>query len=77
MLFRVMDKRIPRRNLKAKTNTLIDWGELLSAVCKRPQMYVASSSLRGVLDFLSGYLYAQSLLYPETESESEWRQFNY
>ena len=57
-------------------STLKDWGEVLNEVCKRPRMFTASADLDAVLDFVGGYLYAHGLLAP-TETEPEWRQFNY
>ena len=63
------------KDLNDQTNNLLEWGELLTAVCKRPQMYTGSNHFRAALDFIGGYLYAQKLLSPEIETE--WRQFNY
>ncbi|MEO8072260.1 MAG: hypothetical protein ABI686_03340 [Acidobacteriota bacterium] len=75
-----MDKQNDSTNIK--TNDLMDWGELLTAVCKRPKIYVASVKLENVLDFIGGYLYATSLLFPveqnvlPSKNQSEWRQFS-
>jgi len=86
MLLRVMNEKTPFSDVKA--NNLKDWGEVLSAVCKRPRMYVGANTLQNVLDFVGGYLFAQSLLSPEPQVPSsswqsskqqpeEWRRFSY